>query len=295
MKILIYLLLIFTVSLSYSQEESEKKKKPKNRWQQRYSGGKGTFFLRYGWNRSWYTKSDLSVWGPGYAFTVKNAVGKDAPAKFSFSKYFSPKTWSIPQFSTKLGYYFADNWAVSIGWDHMKYVLEEGTYRFSAYVVSTVYKDWAGVYDDTPVETEYEYFHYENSDGLNYARVEIHRADQWWRQKKGIIAFNTLFGISTGMVITRNDFGIGELPHKNRFAVSGWGLSAHLGIRIDFINFIFLQYNFGGGLIHLPKVNTYDDEPHYARQVFLYGEMDFAFGAFWYITKINRVPAKHIR
>lgn len=295
MKLLIFLVFFTTVTLSFSTEKEKQPKNEKHRWQQRYSGGKGTFFLRYGWNRAIYSKSDLSFWGPGYAFTVKDAVAKDAPAAFSFKTYFSPKTWSIPQFSCKLGYYFADNWVISIGWDHMKYVLQEGTYNFTGFIDSSVYADWAGTYNETPVTTDHDIFHYENSDGLNYARVEIHRADQWWRQKKGIIAFNTLFGFSTGMMITRNDFGIGELPHKNDFAVSGWGMSFHAGVRIDFINFIFLQANVGGGMVHLPKVRTYMDNQNYARQVFLYGEMDFAFGAFWYITKINRIPAKHIR
>ncbi|MCB0478181.1 MAG: hypothetical protein KDC84_08460 [Crocinitomicaceae bacterium] len=294
MKIVFFLLLFLTSGLIFSQEEAPKKKE-KNRWQQRYSGGKGTFYLRYGWNRSAYTKSDISFYGPGYSFTVHDAVGIDSPSKFSFKTYFSPKTWSIPQFSCKIGYYFADNWVISVGWDHMKYVLDDGRYNFTGVIDSSAYADWAGVYDNDPLDVKYEIFHYENTDGLNYARVEIHRADQWWREKKGIVAFNTLFGFSTGMVITRNDFGLGALPHKNDFAVSGWGMSLHAAVRVDFINFLFLQYNFGGGLIHLPKVNTDTGKPHYARQVFLYGEMDFAFGAFWYITKINRVPAKHIR
>jgi hypothetical protein len=295
MKVLIIFLSFLFVFSAISQEKPKEKKKSKNRWQQRYSGGKGTFYLRYGWNRSIYSKSNLSMWGPGYSFTIKDAVGKDSPSKFDFKVYFSPKTWSIPQFSTKMGYYFADNWVVSVGWDHMKYVFEPGTYRFTGYIDSSVYEDWAGELDDTEFTTEKEYFHYENTDGLNYARVELHRADQWWRERRGIISFNTLFGISTGMMITRNDFGLGDLPHQNDFAVSGWGLSAHIGIRIDFVNFLFFQTNFGGGMVHLPKVNTLSGEPHYAKQVFMYGEMDFAFGAFWYITKINRVPEKHIR
>lgn len=281
--------------LSFGQNETKNKKKVKNQWQERYSGGKGTFFLRYGWNRSIYSKSNISFWGPGYDFTVKDAVGNDNPTEFKFDVYFSLKYWSVPQFSTKIGYYFADHWAVSVGWDHMKYVLQPGVYKFSGHIDSSAYPDWAGVYNDTPIQTTHETFHYENSDGLNYCRVEIHRADQWWRQRKGIVAVNTLFGLSTGMIITRNDFGIGQPAKQNDFEVSGWGLSAHIGIRLDLFNFFFLQTNFGGGMIHIPKVNTKVNAEEYAKQIFGFGEMDIAFGALWYIKKINRVPEKHIR
>ena len=295
MKVIILLLTLLFVVPAFLQEHKKDKDKPRNRWQERYSGGKGTFFLRYGWNRSIYTRSDLSFWGPGYSFTVKDAIAKDFPEKFSFKVYFSPKTWSIPQFSTQIGYYFDDHWAVAIGWDHMKYIFQPGTYLFSGVIEPEASADWVGVFDDTPITTTPELLHYENTDGLNYTRIEIIRADQWWREKKGIVAINTLFGLSTGMMITRNDFSFAGKWQQNNFAVSGWGLSAHVGIRIDFINLLFFQYNVAGGLVHLPKVNTRTGEPEYARQVFMYGGTDFAFGALWYIRKINRVPEKHIR
>lgn len=37
--------------------------------------------------------------------------------------YFDPVLFTIPQYNARLGYFFKDNWSISIGMDHMKYVM----------------------------------------------------------------------------------------------------------------------------------------------------------------------------
>lgn len=82
---------------------------------------KGKFFLTWGYNRSWYEKSDIHFTGQGHDFIAYDVKATDRPSKLSLS-YITPTEWSIPQFNFHIGYFFTNKYSVSIGWDHMKYV-----------------------------------------------------------------------------------------------------------------------------------------------------------------------------
>ena len=143
------------------------------------SYAQGTLFGYWGYNRSGYSNSNIRFTGPGYDFTIKNAIARDNPEKFS-GVYFNPSKITIPQFNARIGYYFKDHWALSFGYDHMKYVLADGNHVFlSGELDPGVHNVWEGTYNAEPVVTDRKNFHYENSDGLNYLRFELTRTDQW--------------------------------------------------------------------------------------------------------------------
>ena len=46
-------------------------------------------YVYWGYNRSFFTNSDIHFHGNGYDITVYNVVAKDRPEKFSFKNYFN--------------------------------------------------------------------------------------------------------------------------------------------------------------------------------------------------------------
>ena len=96
----------------FSQEDRQKK-----------VVNKGKFFVYWGWNWSSYSGSDIHFKGNNYDFTLRDVQAQDTPSKFSFSKYFGITNLTKPQTNARIGYFFKENYTISIGVDHMKYVV----------------------------------------------------------------------------------------------------------------------------------------------------------------------------
>ena len=117
--VLIGLLLLFgTTTITNAQYYRGVSKKS-------FTTSKGSMFFSWGYNRSVYTESDLHIIGQGYDLTLKNAKAIDRPHPFSLENYFSIDRLTVPQFNIRAGYYFKNNWAISFGVDHMKYIFKD--------------------------------------------------------------------------------------------------------------------------------------------------------------------------
>ena len=96
MKKLLLLLLLLCSTLVVNAQVSKHKKK--------HSTAAGTLFFYWGYNRSYYTHSNIRFIGPDYDFKLKNVAAYDRPDKFRASLYFNPATITIPQYNARIGY-----------------------------------------------------------------------------------------------------------------------------------------------------------------------------------------------
>ncbi|MCO5260877.1 MAG: hypothetical protein M9916_12090 [Crocinitomicaceae bacterium] len=284
MKQLVILTLIALFSLP-AIAQKRKYDKPKD------ADKKGTLFFYWGYNRSFYSKSNLRFVGSGYDFTMGDAKAHDNPSKLGWH-YFDPKRITVPQFNVRIGYYFKDNWAISFGYDHLKYIFADQNHvKLSGHIDPGVDNTTmlSGDYKDYDYTTDRNTFHYENSNGLNYLRFEITRSNQWYRTKgKGWFAFTTNIGASIGGLLSYNDFTFAGKKDMVTISMSGYGISGHLGLRFEFFRHVFLQANYGGGFMHQVKVRTRpDDKSAFARQVYGYMQMEAVIGALFYIPTKN--------
>lgn len=278
---IVFLLVLATPSFG----QKNKRDKPK------VADAKGTLFFYWGYNRSFYTKSDIQFKGQGYDFTMGDASAHDNPSKLGWH-YFDPKRLTVPQFNVRIGYYFKDNWAISFGYDHLKYIFADQNHvKLSGHIEPGVDNEThlSGDYDNADYVTDREKFHYENSNGLNYLRFEVTRSNQWYRTKKnGWFGFTTNIGASIGGLLSYNDFRFAGINDMVTISMSGYGISGHLGLRFEFFKHVFLQANYGGGFMHQVKVKTRpSDKTAFARQVYGYMQMEVVLGALFYIPTKN--------
>lgn len=245
---------------------------------------KNVFYFYWGYNRSAYTKSNLTCIGPGYNFTMNGLKASDNPERFNPKVYFNPKKITIPQFNVRMGYYFGDHWGVSIGYDHMKYVMDNHqTVNLTGYIDEELGAKWAGNYQNEAVTTNTKFIHYENSDGLNYMRVSAIRIDNLLTYgKNDWFRLDWQIGFSGGFMLPFNDFNFAGQYDRRTISISGLGLSVHPSVRAVFLNHLFLQFELGSGYIDQMHVQTRpDDKQSYAFQKFGYISTDFVFGYKW--------------
>ena len=244
---------------------------------------KGSFYFYWGYNRSAYTKSDLHLVGRGYDFTIKNMSASDNPEKLS-STYLDPKWLTVPQFNLRLGYFFKDKWAVSLGYDHMKYLMRhEQDVTLNGFIEPGISNLWGGQYNNEVSTTNYDDIHYENSNGLNYIRVELARyfdllalgKNNWFRLRAQVAA-------ATGILYSVNDLNFNNQFDRSTHSISGYGISIHPGVRLEFLNHIFIQTNLALGFNHQINVRTRpEDKSSYARHSYGFLASELVIGYAW--------------
>lgn len=279
------LLILIALSCLQVQDASaqRRKKKGKNSYAQ------GTFYVNWGYNRSAYTKSDINFVGSNYDFTLKNAKASDNPYPLDLGVYLNLKKITIPQFNIRAGYYFWNNWDLSLGYEHMKYILnDQNEVLLDGVIEPGVDNIWSGNYNDVPVVTDREHIHYENSDGLNYINFQLTRTDQWYATKDKNFAFNTLMGVGAGGLLSFNDFNFAQQFDRRTISLSGYGISGHVGVRLDFFKHMYIKSSVLGGFNQQLKVkNRPNDARAYTRHKYGFVMFETSVGALFYIRPTN--------
>jgi hypothetical protein len=249
------------------------------------SQAKRAMFVYWGYNRSFYTDSKISFFGPGYDFSLAGVQATDRPSP-EFITYVDPSTLTVPQFNTRIGFNFKKKWALSFGYDHMKYVMVHGpTYLLSGRINPLIdpISNWSGDFNAEPVTTDESTLHYENTNGMNYIRAEISHIDKLVRASNAF-AIYSVSGLGAGLVLNYNDFTFAGEKSMTTLSMSGVGASAHLGIRFEFFKHFFLQANNSVGFLYQHRVKTRGNDPYaYARQSLGYFQTDLVLGGIFYL------------
>lgn len=223
---------------------------------------KGEWFFHWGWNFSWYDTSNINFKGPGYDFTLKNVTAKDRPSKLS-TDYINPLELTTPQFNFRFGFFIKDNYSISLGWDHMKYVMDvPQTVNVDGHIGATISNpaiatgSYAGNYNNTPLTINRDMLEFEHTDGFNYVSTEVERYDDIWvaKSQKHMLTMET--GIGIGLMIPRTDvrlFGVGE---NNFWNIAGYGISAKAGLKFHFTKKFYIQNTTKVGFTDLSSIHT---------------------------------------
>lgn len=273
-------ILMLVSSKGFGQNYSFKKK---------FGTQKNTMYVYWGYNRSIYSKSNVNFYGPEYDFTVKKLAASDRPS-CEFATYINPATISVPQFNIRVGWYYKFRWDISIGYDHMKYVMKKNQNLYiNGDAGTTTTSQLIGEYTDEDglIPIRYDDLHYENTNGLNYISFQLSNTAPLFKTNDRKFAIQRRAGFGLGPVVTQTDFNWdGEIYHTN-FGLSGYGFSAHGGVRFDFFSRFFLASNWSGGFIHLQKNRTAPVDDLFAKQKFVYGQWELLGGVLFYLKTKN--------
>ncbi len=278
--------------ISFAQKSELKTFKRKN------TTNKGKFFISWGKNREFYSNSDISFKGNNYNFTLSDVKADDKPKGWHID-YINPNRMTIPQTNFRLGYYIKENYIVTIGLDHMKYVVRQpqlvkingninidkgegitdynGTYNNDYLLLNGVYNDVGS----------FEFFEFEHTDGLNYIFAEIARVDeigQYFKLNQNTVQINILEGIGAGGLYPKTNATVIGKPRNDKFKWSGYAVSAKLGLNVILFKRFQIQTDVKGGFINMPWIITTADGDS-AKQQFWFFQHNITFGYVFNIFK----------
>ena len=278
MKKLSFLLLIVAVTLqTFAQEQKV---------QDKYTAhNKGKFYVYWGGNRDSYTKSDIHFKGADYDFTLYDVAAADKPKGWHID-YVNPSRMTIPQTNFRIGYFINDHYNVSIGLDHMKYVMVQNQ---SARIIG----NYPAIYNSTVIHdgvvdlTDESFLTFEHTDGLNYINTEISRVDDISKFLKitdtDKFQINITEGIGGGILYPKTNAMLMNKERHDDFNVAGYGVSAKAGLNLTFFKYFFVQAELKGGYINMPNIKTTFDSADSASQHFMFLERIIAFGGIFKI------------
>lgn len=295
-------LLILLISFnSFAQNDTIAKKKYT-------ANNKGKFTISWGGNRGYYTESDMHFVGNDYNFMVQNAKAHDKPTGWHVN-YVMPGSMTKPQTNFKLGYFFSDKYSISIGVDHMKYVMTQnqtanvtGIINLPADQSGSYYN---GGYNNTPVDMSQNgaqeggfndgttqegipaFVMFEHTDGLNYVYTEIARQDDisHWFGIKNTDTFqvNINEGFGFGALYPKTNATLLGKERYDEFHVSGYGTSIKAGLNFTILKYFTIEGVLKGGYINMPDIRTTKSSEDSASQEFFFAETIIAFGAIFRI------------
>ncbi len=239
-------------------------------------GNKGKMYFYWGWNRERFSNSTINFRGSDYDFTLEDVVATDRQSHFSLDTYFNPTKITIPQYNFRIGYFFNDKWDLSLGVDHMKYVVQQNQAVEINGVIGDSYPEYEGVYDGASIPITYDFLQFEHTDGLNYANVELRRSQQLLHLNK--IKVNVMGGAGAGLLMPRTNTTLMGRDRHDEFHLSGYGFGAVAGVNLMFYDRFFIQSEVKTGFINMPDVRTTIDEIDRASHHFYYTQINIVFG-----------------
>ena len=250
--IIILMALFFSVTPTTGQQSDAvtKRKKVTN---------KGKFFVYWGWNWASYSNSDIRFKGADYDFTLQNVTAQDTPSEFTFKKYFGITNLTKPQTNYRIGYFFKENYTVSIGVDHMKYVMVDDQNVTINGEINTGNTRYDGIYTGEDIQLGEDFLRFEHTDGLNYLNIEVKRfdnIDHWFGLELENLQINITEGFGAGVLYPKTDTSLLGKERHDDYHLSGWGISGGAGLNITFLKHFYIQADYKIGYINMPDIKT---------------------------------------
>ena len=242
---------------------------------------KGKFFVYWGWNWASYTDSDIRFKGNNYDFTLRNVKSRDTPSEFSFKKYFGITNITKPQTNARIGYFFKENYTISIGLDHMKYVVNNDQFVNIDGNINIGNSKYDGTYNSQPIQLTEDFLRLEHTDGLNYINVQLYRFDDissWFGLSSDNLQINLTEGIGMGVLYPKTDTTLLGNERHDDFHLSGYGVSAGFGLNITFLKYFFIQADVKAGYINMSDIKTSLNPLDSASQSFLFLQNNILIG-----------------
>lgn len=239
---------------------------------------KGDVLAFFGWNRAWYSNSDIHFSGQDYDFTLENVVAHDRPTPISkFNEYIDPTKITIPQVNYNFTYFIKDGIGITLGIDHMKYVMDQNqTVDFNGYIDNPVYQNY--VQNGKVNLADGKFLKYEHTNGLNYINLGVQKYKHLINKNKFDVFVG--YGFGAGAFVPKTDATLMSKEESDHFHLAGFGADARTSINLVAWKHFVAKAEFKFVYVNLPSVRTTVENVKVdkATQAFTASELVFGIG-----------------
>lgn len=211
---------------------------------------KGQFYFGFGYNKEWYTKSNIHVKDESgdYDFVLHGMTAKDRP---QFNEIFRVAI-SIPQYGYRFGYWLpSSRFGIELNFDHAKYVVDEyQTVKLTGRIEDKIYDQ------DTLVDP-LTFFDMEHTDGANFLLLNLMFRKPLVQKK--FLHVSAVAKVGGGIVIPRTDVTLFGQRWNHCFHVAGQVAGIETGMRIELLKYFWIEPTVKGVFANFNSVLAIDD------------------------------------
>jgi len=199
----------------------------------------GAIYFSWGYNRDWYTRSDIRFrnhTSDDYDFTFHDAKAHD---HVSMSGFWKLSNLTVPQYDATIGYMFGDkhDLGIEIGWNHLKYVVDDNQ-------VMRVSGQIRGFHFDRDTLVTPDFVHLQHTNGNNYLMVNLVKRQHLLVGRH--LALSAIGKVGGGPMISYTIASIFTSHSEGPFHYEGWVAGASAGLRLELFRYVFLQSDMQG-------------------------------------------------
>lgn len=202
---------------------------------------KGEFYFSWGYNKEWYTPTNVSISQPnlGNNFTFKNTKLVDHPG---WDEGLFTLALSIPQYNYRIGYFIdkEKDLAIEINFDHTKALFKND---------QTVHM--LGTYNNKPIDSSFVFsktgsgnsrnYYYLNN-GANFLLFNIVKRKRFTNVYTKNWDVDGLAKVGIGPVIPHVENSIFGQKNEQGFQFGGWNTGVEYALRSTFKKHLFLEF-----------------------------------------------------
>lgn len=203
---------------------------------------KGEFYFSWGYNKEWYTNSNVSISQPslGNNFTFRNTKLEDHPG---WDDALFTKEISIPQYNYRIGYFIDKDkdLAIEINFDHTKALFLDnqtvhmvGTYNGRAI-------DSSFIFSKNGTGSSRNYYYLNN--GANFLLFNIVKRKKFKKLSTNYFDFDGLAKVGIGPVIPHVENSLFGVKNDQLFQFGGWNTGIEYALRSTFKKSLFLEFS----------------------------------------------------
>lgn len=191
------------------------------------------FFVSWGYNGSWYSKSDMHFSQPslGNNFTLAGVQARDSKP---WTNIFGHGLF-VPQYNIRIGFFFNEKWGFELALDHEKWIVRQGqTVRLTGTL--------NGVATTADVTLTPDVIRYQLNNGANPVFFNVVRRFplRGERGRTGYVAFLAKAGGGFTWPHTENTL-FGEDNDKGFQPFIGWDLDAVAALRVHYFRRLYVE------------------------------------------------------
>lgn len=207
---------------------------------------RGTIYLSWGYNREYYSKSDIRFQSDGfekYDFVYKDATAHEKPGFNHGVDEFLTTDLTIPQYNLHIGYLFNDkhNLGVELSWDHLKYIVDDDVTRHLK-----------GHIRGNPIDKDtfitYDFIHLQHTNGNNYLMLNLVKQHPLYKGR--YMNLQALGKVGAGPLVSYTISKVLGSFNDDGFHIQGYVLGLNVGTRMNFFKYLFIQPAFQYGFAH---------------------------------------------
>lgn len=215
---------------------------------------KGSFYIGWGYNRDWFSKSNLHFQNSGsdnYDFTLYDVKAKDRPGFDQILSTAIRGDITIPQYVYRIGYYFNNkkDLGIELNFDHAKYIMVQDQ---SVHIKGQIH----GEKLDKDTVLHSDFLQFEHSDGANFFLGNFMKRVSFMHSPNSNHWLSAIIKTGAGIVVPKTRVQLfGDLL-DNRFHIAGWLVGVESGLRYDGFKHFYAEATVKGDFANYINVLT---------------------------------------